>query len=110
MPPVRRLPPDARKERSMIELDRREIARFRVAVRRCVAGRPRGLELPIVMQQSKGGLTLSAVLEDTAVALRFPTASGLDERLVVPFSTLATLDGPGGGSGRPWTPRRATRT
>jgi hypothetical protein len=81
----------------MIELDRREVARFRAAVRRCVAGRPRGLELPVVLEQSKGGLMLSAVLEETAIALRLPAASERNERLVVPFSTLATVEGPGGG-------------
>jgi hypothetical protein len=92
-----RLDPHSRKEIPVIELERREAARFRAAVRRCVAGRPRGLAPPIVLQQTKDGLTLSAVLEETAISLCLPGAAGPTERLVVPFSTLAALDGAGGG-------------
>ncbi len=84
-------------EISVIELDRREVTRFRAAVRRCVAGRPRGLTPPVVLEQSAAGLTLSTVLGETALALRLPPAGGPHERLVLPFSTLAALDGPGGG-------------
>jgi hypothetical protein len=80
-----------------MELDRRDLVRFRAAIRRCVAGRPRGLAPPVTLQQNKGGLTLSVVLEETALALHLPGAGGPTECLVIPFSTLADLDGPGGG-------------
>jgi hypothetical protein len=82
----------------VIEVDRRQASRFRAAVRRCVAGRPRGLAPLIALQQDTDALTLSAVLEETALALRLPTAQRPNERLVVPFATLAALDGPGGGT------------
>jgi hypothetical protein len=80
-----------------MELDRRDLARFRAAVRRCVAGRPRGLAPPVTLQQNKGGITLSVFLEETALALQLPCAGGPALRLVIPSSTLAALDGPGGG-------------
>ncbi len=79
-----------------MKLDRRDLARFRAAVRRCVAGRPRGLAPPITLQQNKGGLTLSVVLEETALALQLLCAGGPALRLAIPSSTLAALDGPGG--------------
>ena len=81
----------------MIELERRQAARFRAAVRRCVVGRPRGLAPPVVLQQDKDGLTLSTVLEETVLSLCLPGAGGPTERLVVPMTTLAALEGPGGG-------------
>lgn len=84
----------------MIDIEHRDLARFRAAVRRCVAGRPRGLAPPVVLQQGKDGLTLSAALEETTLALRLSTASGPIERLVVPFGVLASLEGPGGGGAR----------
>jgi hypothetical protein len=80
-----------------MELDRRDLVRFRAAIRRCVAGRPRGLAPPVTLQQNKGGVTLSVVLEETALALHLPGAGGATECLVIPFSTLAALDGSGGG-------------
>ncbi|HEY1859858.1 MAG TPA: hypothetical protein VGG61_05870 [Gemmataceae bacterium] len=80
-----------------MELDRRDLARFRAAIRRCVGGRPRGLAPPVTLQQTKGSLTLSVVLQETALALRLPGAGGPTARLVVPSSTLAAIVGPGGG-------------
>ena len=81
----------------MIELDRRVAARFRAAVRRCVAGRPRGLAPPVVLKQNKDGLTLSVVLEETAISLDLPGPGGPAEQLMVPLTTLADLEEPGGG-------------
>ncbi len=81
----------------MIELERRATARFRATLRRCVASRPRSLAPPVILQQSKDGLTLSAVLEETTLSLSLPGAGGPAERLVVPYKTLAALEGPGAG-------------
>ncbi|HZY89074.1 MAG TPA: hypothetical protein VFE78_29900 [Gemmataceae bacterium] len=81
----------------MIELDRREAARFRAAVRRC-AGRPRGLGPPVALRQDEDGLTLSAALEEAAISLRLPTPGGAAACLVIPFATLAAIAGPGGGA------------
>jgi hypothetical protein len=92
-----RILPNARKEMAVIELDRREAARFHAAVRRCVAARPCGLAPPVVLQQSQDGLMLSAVLAETALVLRLPPAHRPHERQVIPFSSLAALDGPGAG-------------
>ncbi len=39
----------------MILLDRREAGRFRAAVRRCVAGRPRGLAPYVVVRRKSDG-------------------------------------------------------
>jgi hypothetical protein len=76
----------------MIELDRREIGRFRAAVRRCVAGRPRGLAPPILMQQDAEGLTLSAVLHEVTVAWRLPRVGAQAARLIAPFSVFTNAE------------------
>lgn len=82
----------------MIVLDCREAARFRVLLRRCAVGQPRTLAPPIVLQQTEDGLTLSAVLDEVALSLRVAACAGPPERLVIPFTTLATFAGSGGGS------------
>lgn len=81
----------------MIVLDRREVGRFRAAVRRCVAGRPRSLAPPLVLQQDADGLTLSAVLDDVAIGLHLAVSPAPRTRLVIPFTTLAAIEGTGGG-------------
>src|SRR5579871_1854779 len=81
----------------MIVLDRREARRFRAAVRRCVAGRPRGLAPPIHLQQSKHDLTLSASLDEVAIALRLPAHDSSTARLVIPWAMLNALEGNGEG-------------
>jgi hypothetical protein len=75
----------------VIELQRREIGRFRGAVRRCVAGRPRRMSAPIVVQQMEDSLTLSAVLDRIAVSLRLDVA-GSPACLVIPFPILANVE------------------
>jgi hypothetical protein len=72
----------------MIALDRREARRFCAAVRRCVAGRPRGLAPPIHLQQSKHSLTLATALDEVAIALRLPTHDSSTARLVTPWAML----------------------
>lgn len=82
----------------MIDIDRRDASRFCALVRRCVAGRPRGLAPPVILHQCQDCLTLSAVLEETAIALTLPRSGRPEERLVVPFATLAALHGAGRGA------------
>lgn len=82
----------------MIELERRNAARFRAALRRCARGRPRGPAPPVVVERTPDGLTLSAALEETALALTLPGAAGPAERLVVPLATIAALEGTDGGA------------
>jgi hypothetical protein len=81
----------------VIVFDRREAARFRAAVRRCVVGRPRGLAPPIVLQQQPDAVTLSADLGDVTISLRLTRSEGPSTRLVIPWTTLVAFDRPGGG-------------
>src|SRR5690349_7468466 len=81
----------------MIVFVGREVGRFRAAVRRCVAGRPRGLTLPVHFQQTKDNLTLSAFLEEKANALRLLAKEGPEARLAVSWAMINALDGNGRG-------------
>lgn len=80
----------------MIILDRREAGRFRAAVRRCVAIRPRSLAPPIALQRNPDSLTLSARLEEVAISLCLVECAGPPTRLVIPFTTLAAIEGNSG--------------
>jgi hypothetical protein len=81
----------------MIVFDRSEVGRFCAAVRRCFAGRPRGLAPPIHFQQTKDNLTLSAFLEEIAIALRLLAKEGPAARLAVSWAMINALEGNGGG-------------
>lgn len=82
----------------MIVLKRRDAARFRAALRRCVAGRLRGAAPSVVLVQSRDALTLSAVTGETSLSLRLPTvvsAPTRSARLHVPATLLERIDGAG---------------
>lgn len=81
----------------MIEIKLRDMARFRTAVQCCRTGHPKRLAPPIVLHRSQDALTLSAILDEMALALHLPIGAGPSERLVIPFSTLAGLRGNGRG-------------
>lgn len=76
----------------MIAFPRREGTRFRVALRRSVVGRPRGLAPLIGCQQSKETLTLSAILGETAISLSVPAIERSPARVAIPFSLLETIE------------------
>lgn len=75
----------------MIALPRREAARFRAALRRCVVGRPRGFAPPVACQQTKDCLTLSAILDEAALSLSLPAIERSAARMVVPFAILEAI-------------------
>jgi hypothetical protein len=79
----------------VIEFDRRDIARFRAVVRRCAAGCSHGSPPSVSFVASKDGLTMSAILEDTVLALRLAAPACGSTSLVVPFTVLAAIEGPG---------------
>lgn len=76
----------------MIAVPRREAARFRAALRRCVVGRPRGLAPPIGCQQTRETLTLSAILGETAISLSVPAIERSPARIVIPFAILEAIE------------------
>jgi len=60
----------------VIILNRRDAARFRAALRRCMIGRPKDSALAVILHQTKDELTLSAVVGEVGLSLRVPVIDG----------------------------------
>ena len=76
----------------MISISRRDAGRFRAALRRCVAGRPRDLAPQILVNVACDDTMLFAAVGETALALALPGALGPPGRHVVEFATLCALE------------------
>jgi hypothetical protein len=82
----------------LIVLNRRDAARFRAALRRCVVGRPRGIAPAVVLVQTRDALTLSATTGETALSLRVSASDSAPKRsarLSIPITCLSAIEGNG---------------